>query len=226
MISILGAATAYAQNTDREARSLYEAGTVAFSDGRFEDALSRWQEAYELSERPELLYNIATAYDRLGRDEEAVRDYARFLEARPDTDKTNYVRRRIEVLSASENDDAENDARDETNDEVELAPESPSRVGPGIVLAVAGAAAVTAIITGVVANSRYGDLEDQCPNGVCPPDAASDRDQLRRLTRTTDVLLGTALATGVGGLIWWLTSKPDAPEIAFGLGGCSVRGRF
>ncbi len=49
---------------DGEARRLYEAGVVAFDDGTFEAALSLFQRAYELSPRPQMLYNTGTAADR------------------------------------------------------------------------------------------------------------------------------------------------------------------
>ncbi len=219
--------------TDGEARSLYEAGTAAFSDGRFEDSLARWREAYELSERPELLYNIATALDRLGRPAEAREQYQAYLEAVPDARNTNYVRRRIEVLGnqtqsaeATEPDDVEPEEREAPI--VEPEPEPPSRVGPFVLFATAGAALVAGVATALVANNRYDSLDERCPGGECPPDAASDRDDLRRMTRTTDVLFGTAVLSAVAGVVWWVAagSNESDTQVACGLGHCRVRSRF
>ncbi len=86
------------QDNTPEARALYDAGAAAFADGRFEDALSRWQEAYALSELPALRYNIGTAHDRLGHQQEAVEHYRAYLAAVENPPNLNYVRRRIEVL--------------------------------------------------------------------------------------------------------------------------------
>jgi len=211
------------EDTDREARSLYEAGTAAFTDGRFEDALARWREAYELSERPELLYNIGTALDRLGRGPEAKIQYEAYLEAVPDARNMNYVRRRIEVLSETETEHAEAEA----NPIIE--PEPPSRIGPIVLFSVAGAAVVAGIATAIVANDRYNSLDERCPDGECPADAASDRDSLRTMTRSTDVLLGTAVLVAIAGVVWWVAVGSDDErdtELACGLGNCTVRTRF
>ncbi|MFK7998660.1 MAG: hypothetical protein AB8H86_03645, partial [Polyangiales bacterium] len=59
---------------DVEAQARFTAGEIAFSAGRFEDALSDFQRAYELSERPQLLYNIGLTAYRL-RDDVLAREY-------------------------------------------------------------------------------------------------------------------------------------------------------
>lgn len=64
---------------DAEARALYRAGTVAFEEGRFADALGHFQRSYELSGRSELLYNVASAADRARQDQVALDAYERFL---------------------------------------------------------------------------------------------------------------------------------------------------
>jgi tetratricopeptide (TPR) repeat protein len=69
---------------DEEARNLFQAGRVAFSDGRYDDALSYFEKAYELSGRPELLYNVGTAADRPRRTEQAVAAFEQFLAEVPE----------------------------------------------------------------------------------------------------------------------------------------------
>lgn len=83
---------------DAEARALFEAGRVAFGDGRFEDALSYFQRSHELSGRPELLYNIATTADRLRREREAVEAFEGYLAAVPDAPNRREVEGRLRVL--------------------------------------------------------------------------------------------------------------------------------
>lgn len=83
---------------DAEARALFEAGRVAFVDERFGDALGYFQRSYELSRRPELLYNIATSLDRLDRDDEAITQYEAFLTAIPDAANRRDVELRVSVL--------------------------------------------------------------------------------------------------------------------------------
>ena len=83
---------------ESEARVTFEAATIAFSDGRFEDALSSFRRAYELSPRAELLYNMGQCTDRLRRDAETVDYFERYLEAAPDAANRRTVESRIEVL--------------------------------------------------------------------------------------------------------------------------------
>ena len=76
---------AHAQNktekaaTDQRARELFQKGDVAYSEGRYEEALASFQEAYDLSGRSQLLFNISNALERLGRYQEAVDALDKYL---------------------------------------------------------------------------------------------------------------------------------------------------
>jgi tetratricopeptide (TPR) repeat protein len=83
---------------DEEARSIFEAGATAFSAGRFEAALRRFREAYELSGRQVLLFNIGTAADRMRHDQEALESYRAYLEAEPTGQHADIARERIAFL--------------------------------------------------------------------------------------------------------------------------------
>jgi tetratricopeptide (TPR) repeat protein len=83
---------------DMEARALFDAGRVAFVDERYDDALGYFQRAHELSGRDELLYNIASALDRLDRDPEALVQYEAFLTAVPDAENRTDVELRVRLL--------------------------------------------------------------------------------------------------------------------------------
>lgn len=94
-------ASADSVDTDAEARALYEAGRIAFDQGRFEAALRYFETSYELSGRPQLLFNIGTVADRLRRDDLALRAFKRFLEEVPDTPERQGVLARIRILERS-----------------------------------------------------------------------------------------------------------------------------
>lgn len=83
---------------DEEARNLFEAARTAYAAGRYEVALARFREAYELSGRPALLFNMATAADRLRRDAEALDLYERFLAEMPSSPQRGEVEARIRIL--------------------------------------------------------------------------------------------------------------------------------
>jgi tetratricopeptide (TPR) repeat protein len=57
---------------DAEARLLYENGERLYDEGRYEEAITAFRAAYDLSHRPALLYNVANAYERLGRLQDAI----------------------------------------------------------------------------------------------------------------------------------------------------------
>jgi tetratricopeptide (TPR) repeat protein len=98
-----GGAAAAAQSpdpwsSDQQARDLFQRGRDAFNDGRFEDALHDFRRSYQLSGRPELLFNIGSASDRLRHNQEALDAFEGYLEARPEAPNRREVERRIVVL--------------------------------------------------------------------------------------------------------------------------------
>jgi len=64
---------------DQRARELFQKGDTAYAEGRYEEALSAFTEAYELSGRAQLLFNVSNAAERLGRYQEAVDALEKYL---------------------------------------------------------------------------------------------------------------------------------------------------
>ena len=83
---------------DEEARALFAAGRAAFAEGRYDEALTRFVRAHELSGRPQLLYNIGVSADRLRRDEDALRAFRAYVEAVPEADNHAEIVARIAIL--------------------------------------------------------------------------------------------------------------------------------
>lgn len=50
----------------KRAEELYRNGERLYTEGSYESAILAFQESYELSKEPQLLYNIGNAYERLG----------------------------------------------------------------------------------------------------------------------------------------------------------------
>lgn len=67
----------------QDARELFQRGRGAYETGDFEGAVEAWRAAYELDPRPLLQFNLAQAYERLGRLQESLDAYERFLAAAP-----------------------------------------------------------------------------------------------------------------------------------------------
>ena len=234
---------------DAAARVLFNRGTDAYEVGNFEDALSHFERAYELSQRDLLLYNIAISHDRLNHQEQAADYYERFVTALPDAGNAPVARSRAEILrrdlAARAQADAEREAaaaaaaeaQAEAQEETVQPPprtvpvEAPSRsiAGPVACFAVAGVGLVTFIASGVVAKGRFDRAEDECnETGFC------DIDELDRVDRgalIADIGLGVAAAGAVAGVIWWIVgAKADdtRADIVPTEGGAAVslRGSF
>lgn len=101
LFALDGFSSASAQPTsgsDAEARGLFDAATAAFEEGRFEVALGYFQRAHELSGRPELLFNVASTYERLREDRAAIEAYEAYLAALPQAQNRAFVDGRLRIL--------------------------------------------------------------------------------------------------------------------------------
>lgn len=87
-------------NEDQAARLLFQSAREAFAEGEYERALSGFQQAYDLSHRPALLYNIGTTLDRLRRDDEALAIFEQFLREDPQTPNRAEIESRVAQLRA------------------------------------------------------------------------------------------------------------------------------
>lgn len=109
---------------EQEARSLFEAGALAYNAGRYEEALQYFQRSYELSGRVALLYNIGTAAERVREDDLALRSYTEYLERMPEAENRPRVEARIEFLRQQleqpppAEDQAEDQAADDAPEEM------------------------------------------------------------------------------------------------------------
>ncbi|MFK8001940.1 MAG: hypothetical protein AB8H86_20255 [Polyangiales bacterium] len=83
---------------DRLGRAAFERGRVAFDAGDYETSLSAFSEAYELTGRPALQYNVGLSQDRLRMDQEALDSFESYLAAVPDSPYLEQVTGRITAL--------------------------------------------------------------------------------------------------------------------------------
>jgi len=83
---------------DRKARSLFEQGRVAYEEGRYRDSWDYFRQAYLLSKRPELLYNVGQSADRLRMDREALEAFRLYLARLPNAHNRREVENRVRAL--------------------------------------------------------------------------------------------------------------------------------
>ena len=83
---------------DAQARAEFRAGKQAYDAADFRSAWRHFREAYLLSERPELLYNIGQAADRMEMKEQALAAFEMYLGSLPNAENAEEVRQRIAAL--------------------------------------------------------------------------------------------------------------------------------
>jgi tetratricopeptide (TPR) repeat protein len=86
------------KESDRKARALFKQGAEAYEDGRYRDAWDYFRQAYLLSKRPELLYNVGQAADRLRMDREALEAFKLYLARLPEAENRREVENRVRAL--------------------------------------------------------------------------------------------------------------------------------
>lgn len=101
LVHVFAAPAAAQSSHDDEARVLFQAGQMAFTDGRYEDALEYFERSFALSGRPALLYNIGTTADRLRLEERALEAFQGYIDALPQAENRKEVEARMRILERS-----------------------------------------------------------------------------------------------------------------------------
>jgi tetratricopeptide (TPR) repeat protein len=91
------AARAQDEKTER-ARAHLKSAIAYYDDGRYEDAVREMKVAYDLRPLPDLQYNLAQCYERLGRLDDAAQAYEAYLNGRPDAQDRANIEARIANL--------------------------------------------------------------------------------------------------------------------------------
>ena len=94
---------AFAQHAapDAQARAAFDRGIADVDAGRFANAVVAFEESYRLRPVAVVLYNLASAYTRMGRHQQAIATYERYLSeggSRLPPDRVQSVRERIAEL--------------------------------------------------------------------------------------------------------------------------------
>ncbi len=88
LVVVVVAASALAgsadEASDRQARALSTEGLTQFKRGHYAEAIAAFQASYALSPLPPLLFDAAQAYRLLGRCDDALTLYRRYLDDAPD----------------------------------------------------------------------------------------------------------------------------------------------
>ena len=220
-------------DTQAQARQAFERGRIHYDNGEFAKASVAFEEAYKLSGREGLLYNLYLAYrdaNEQGKAAEALRGYLTKvevienraqLEARLKAlDEGIAQRKAAEAAKAERERERERERMEQERAAQQAAaanqPAAPVAekprdkwwLVPVAVMGGGGALMLGGVVTGVMANSKSSELEDKCVGGQCPANLKSTADSGKTLAVVTDVLLFGGLATAAAGAVLLFLKKP------------------
>lgn len=207
---------------EEEARALFIAGRAAFERGEFERALDHFTHAYELSQRPGLLFNIGNTHDRLRHDREALDYLSRYLDANPDAENADFVGRRVEVLrenlaardaveaERARTDEAHAAERERLIAAAEAVDATPSDAGIGLM--IGGGVGLLATIPFAIWWAQTSNSLNNCmPRTGCDPRPIAGR-QDAASALTISVAVVSAAALGVGVVLFAISPRPEGSD--------------
>ncbi|HEY6876800.1 MAG TPA: hypothetical protein VI299_02230 [Polyangiales bacterium] len=217
---LTGAVSVEAQTValdEKAAREAFERGRVYYDGGEFDQAAAAFEDAYRLSGRDALLYNLYLSYRDANQQQQAADALRNYLAKVANIENRSQLEARLNALDQGlerERREREAQANAEAKPQVAAATPVPAPVATvesgrskkfwaGVGLASAGGAMMLAsIATGVMASGKQSDLDDKCPDHVCA-DASlkSTADSGKTLAHTTDALLFGGLAVAAAGAV-------------------------
>lgn len=214
-LSSAHAARAQGDNADELARRHFESGVAYLEESDYDNALKAFQKAYDLSNRPEILINIATVQERRADLDGAIAALKQYLDVAPNGEHAETVRLRIQNLERRR--PAPPPPAPEAQPSVDVTPPpppppppppkieaTPNRVPAFIALGLGAGSGVAAFVTGVIAKNKYDDLKVSCS----PHCTDSQLSSSRGLALTSTILTGAAVV-GVGvGVTLLILGKP------------------
>ncbi len=179
------------------ARELFENGKILYDEGRYEDAITAWEESYRLSGRAELYFNISSAWEKLGDYSSAIDALNRYRVYAP-ADERPVLDRRIRALEQRLAEQPPVVAPAPAPVPV-VEPERRVRVLPIVLIGTGVASLGAGAVTGAIASGAMSDLRESCferDDGLLCPIAAEPAVKRHGTTSTL-----SAVTLGAGGAL-------------------------
>lgn len=227
LLVVTSHATALAQAPDEasaeEARQHFDAATAAFDGGDYPGAVEGFQRAFELTQHPDILYNIYSAAERAGQLELALRSLERYLaEGEVEAERRPVLQERLarlrERVAAQQQEEAAEP--EPVAPEPVIAPEPEPEpassggvhpAGVGVLIAAGVLAASFGVLAGL-SEAEDGSLAASCGmRGTCTSEQLST---LNALNIAADVSWITAAAAAVTGVVLLFALPPESSASA------------
>lgn len=203
------------------AEELFAQGQASFERGDYADAVVKWEESYERSREPELLFNIAQALRLDGRCPDALAVYRRFVAAAPRSDQRPLADEFVRELAAkcgearAPPDVASPEEGQQPDAHLVEADDEARPTGKIVGLGIVGAGVVS-VGAGLYFGHRASSLGDEvtsaCRSG-CDWAVYGRKEAEGRSAETKQyVLAGIGAAAVIGGAVtYWWSSRERRP---------------
>lgn len=196
---------------DARARELFQNGAALYDEGRYEDAIAAWREAWRLSGRPLLLFNMANAAERLGRWSEAAALLNRYRAFAPEEEREVLERRIVNI---------ERRAKEAPLPSTPPKPTAGVPILPIALFTAGGAGIVTGTVFGLQALDAREEAEDLCAVSDaatwCPSTAEPALTRGRTSALGADIAFGVGIGAIAGGVLSVLL--PPRVQVGFQVG--------
>lgn len=229
LVAVTAGAPTVASAQSDQFDALVQDGMSHYRARRYDQAIEKFEAAYAVSPQPELIYNVARAYEKSLKRDEAMAAYERFLSLEGTTadlrskalEALTALRREKEALRASER--AKNRPSTELPPPTAApepnpggvrrpAPEPRSRTLEWILIGGGAAAAATGAVFGVLAlqaNSEFDDLQSM---GASRAELEDQKSKVDDNALAADVLIGVGAVSAIAGVILLLTGDDGGEE--------------
>ena len=220
-----------AEHREKLAHAAFQRGDSKYLEGDYQAAAEAFQEAYALSGKIEMLFNLANAYERMGKYLEASFALRSYLPHAPEAAKEKLARRVERLTERAREKEAARNAPTEDRKQASL-PQAPvplDRVAGITMITLGIAGTITGVAFGVSALQTRADIKKQCQDSrrLCPleSEALIQRDRTHSLVADIS-LIGGGLLTVAG--IYLVVRKTKTSEVRLepGFSGAYLGGTF
>lgn len=234
-LAFAGTASAQEESVEDKARAHFRLGRAHYDNGNFAEAAVEFEEAYNVSQRAALLYNIYLAYRDANNTEKAAWSLKLYLEKEENIENRAQLQARLRALEEAnaaaaaaaaaapaaaaqpEQPVEELTATPAPDGAVEATepPEKKSNLVPFILMGTGGAMVITGIATGIMASGKKSDAEDLCPGLTnCKEETKQEiqslSDSQGTLALVSDIMMfGGIAVAGTGAVLWVLNLMSD-----------------
>lgn len=209
-----------------KAKALFDEGAALYTQGSYEEAIAKWERAYELSEEPLIFENMANAYERLGDLKQAYEHLSLWRQTAPPEEHATLDKRlkNLEERIARKEREAKPEKKPvEKPKKPAMVDRGPGVSIPGLILTSVGLAAVAGgVAVGVVAAGQRPDEETVCvpyeDRSLCRESSRDAIGTSTTLAAVSDLMWIAGAVTGTVGVVLLLTYEPErAPAVGAAL---------